>query len=301
MRRLFPLAILLGCFGSTSLPSRAGDQKDDPLVVVNPAGKEVKFSRWSLATGTRRLPWLADDKAKAGPEFLEFREEKSTTYKDGVLTLVPVASLKKLDYDNAKQTVTLTVALADGKDQVLTGTTKFVGINKLVLEGDADLGDLGAATVKFKGGDAKQGVQGIRFPRAKAVDAVTGETTTIVLDDKEKSKHTVAGLSPLYLVDGVYTLQPHLMFKKTVKIDFAKIASLRHLPSEDKKATSYDFEVVLNDGAKHNLTLLTKAEGEKKGKAGPALVGLVGRVPAGYQLFPAHTIAELRAGEKKSP
>ncbi len=299
MRRLLPLAIVVVCLGHVSLPSRAGDKKDEPLVVVNPEGKEVKFSRWNLSLGTRRLPWLGEGKAKAktGPEFLEFRAEKSTTYKDGVLTLVPLASVKKLDYDNAKQTVTLTVAHADGKDETLTGTTRFVGINKLVLEGDADLGDLGAATIKFKGGDAKQGVQSIRFPSPKAVDAVTGETAAIVLDDKEKSKHVVAGLAPLYLVDGVYALQPHLLFKKTVKIDFAKIASLLHVPSEDKKATSYDYEVVLSDGTKHNLTLLTKGEG----KGGPVLVGLVGRVPAGYQLFPPHTIAELRTGEKKSP
>ena len=140
MRRLFPLAIVVVCLGHASLPSRAGDKKDEPLVVVNPEGKEVKFSRWNLSLGTRRLPWLGEGKAKTktAPEFLEFREEKSTTYKDGVLTLVPLASVKKLDYDNAKQTVTLTVARADGKDEVLAGTTKFVGINKLVLEGDAE-------------------------------------------------------------------------------------------------------------------------------------------------------------------
>ncbi len=301
MRRLLPLAFLVACLASSSWRIDAGDKKAEPLVVVDPEGKEVKFARWSLAAGTRPLGWLAEGKAKNAPQFIEFRDEKSTTYKDGILTLVPVASVKKLDYDNVKQTVTLVVAVADGKDETLTGTTKFVGINKLVLEGDADLGDLGAATVKFKGGDAKAGIQGARFPRAKPVDAVTGDVTTILADDKEKSKHAVAGLSPLYLVDGSYVLQPHLMFKKTVKIDFAKIARLRHVPSEDKKATSYDFEVELSDGAKHNLTLLTKAEGEKKGKAGPALVGLVGRVPAGYKLFPPHTIAELRAAEKKAP
>src|SRR6185436_8214691 len=66
---------------------------DEPLVVVSPAGKDVKLITWHFSAGTRRLSWLLEPKLpKAnGPECLEFREEKSTTYQNGIATLIPLA------------------------------------------------------------------------------------------------------------------------------------------------------------------------------------------------------------------
>jgi len=56
---------------------------------------------------------------------------------------------------------------------------------------------------------------------------------------REKTRHTVADLTALYQVDGgIYRALPTLMFKKTVKIDLDRIASMQHVESEDKKQAS---------------------------------------------------------------
>jgi hypothetical protein len=276
------------------------DGKDGYLLVVPPTGgKEVKLVDWHFSHGTRHFSLAGDapkkpkSKTAQGPEYLEFREEKSTTFKDGILTLVPLASIRKIDYDREKKTVAVVVVKAGAKDETLTGVTKFVGINKLTLEADAVLDGLGAAIVKFQGGVEKGGLHSITFPAPKAVADVKGIAANLVAADKEKTKHTAHEVLPLYLIDGSYRVLPYLMFKKTVKIDMDKIASLRFIPSQDKKKISCDFEVTLKDGAKHTLTLLTKIDlGAKKSAS---FEGLVGRVPVGYKLFPPHTIQELHA------
>jgi hypothetical protein len=289
-------------------PTQAGDKKDGKdahLLVVPPTGgKEVKLVDWRFTLGTRRLdldgamPPKSKTKKPSGPEYLEFREDKSTTFQDGILTLVPLISLRKLEYDNDKKTVTAVVVKAGDKDETLSGTTKFNRINKIVLEADAVLEGLGNAVVKFNGGTT-DGLRSIRFPQPQAVKEAIGPITSIVAADKEKTKHAAHDLQPLYLVDGVYRLLSYVMFKKTVKIDLDKIASLRFIPSEDKKKISYDYEVTLRDGTKHTLTILTKIELEKAKSA--VFEGFIGRVPVGYKLFPAHTIQELRVAveEKK--
>jgi hypothetical protein len=289
-------------------PTQAGDKKDGKeshLLVVPPTGgKEIKLVDWRFSLGTRRLdldgsaPAKSKAKKPTGPEYLEFREDKSTTFQDGILTLVPLTSLRKLDYDNDKKTVTAVVVKAGDKDETLSGTTKFKGINKIVLEADAVLEGLGNAVVKFNGGTA-DGLRSIRFPQPHAAAEAKSPVTSIVAADKEKTKHAAHDLQPLYLVDGAYRLLPYVMFKKTVKIDMDKIASLRFIPSEDKKKISYDFEVTLRDGAKHTLTMLTKIDLEKSKSV--VFEGFLGRVPVGYKLFPPHTIQELRvAVEEKN-
>jgi hypothetical protein len=282
------------------------DGKDSYLLVVPPAGgKEVKLADWRFILGTRHFSLSGDapvkpkTKTPAGPEYLEFREDKSTTYQNGILTLVPLTSIRKIDYDRDKKTVAVVVVKAGDKDETLTGTTKFVGINKITLEADAVLDGLGAATVKFQGGVDK-GLHSITFPAPKPAAEVKGIASVIVAADKEKTKHTAHDPQPLYLIDGNYRVLPYLMFKKTVKLDMDKIAALQFVPSQDKKKISYDFEVTLKDGAKHTLTLLTKIDLDEKKSA--TFEGLVGRVPVGYKLFPAHTIQEFQAAmddEKK--
>src|SRR5262249_1551877 len=79
----------------------AGKKAGGVLVVIDHAGKEVKLSNWKFLSGTRRLSWLApagkakakaeeggEDEVPAGPEALALREENSTTFQNGVLTLV---------------------------------------------------------------------------------------------------------------------------------------------------------------------------------------------------------------------
>jgi hypothetical protein len=298
---------------------KAGKKAGGVLVVIDHAGKEVKLSAWKFLSGTRRLSWLApagkaraakgeeagEDEAPAGPEALALREENSTTFEKGILTLVPVTSLKKIDYDAEARTVRVTYLMASAKDSeagTLTGSTKYTGINKLTLEGEMDLGELGKAALKFQGGTPRS-VKSIQFPEPKPVPAPTGRPAVITASDKEKTKHQVSDLRVLYRVGrGQERLSNLLQFKATVKIDLAKLQKLRRVESEDKSGGGYDFEVTLKSGQEHTLTLLTNTNPDD-GK--PAqLEGLLGRVSGGYKLFPAHTILHVQfdqgdAGEGK--
>ena len=283
------------------------------LVVIDSAGKEQKLTAWKFTSGTRRLSWLAPpapppDRGKepapkdrgaakaaprsagAGPEALEFREEASTLFVEGVLTLVPLDRLRALDYDGEKETVTARVAAGPKPtdDVVLTGTTKFQKINKLAVEAEVDRGDLGIAEVKFLGGTAGRGVRALRFPPPKAgAPAAGGRPAVVTTAGKERSTHKVADLQALYLLpDGRERLSPLLMFKKTLRIDVARMRKLAASGEEDESS----WQVVLKDGGDETLTLLRAAtlDGQEA-----QLEGLLGRVPAGYKLFPPHTVAEV--------
>ncbi len=274
-----------------------GEKKESFLLVVPaPGGKEVKVADWRFTQGTKHFTYSVADKPLAkgkGPEYLEFRELKSTTYKNGIFTLIPLTSVKKITYDREKKSVAVS-ALADTEEVTLTGSTQFTTSNRLTLQAEARIEGLeGAATVTYQGGPDK-GVQSITFPTPKAADKVQGVTATVTADDKEKSKHTAHDIQPLYLVDGTYRVLPIIHFKKTIKIDLDKVASIRFLPSENKKVLSNDYEVTLKDGAKHTLSLLTTIEVEKKKIT---FVGLIGRVPVGYKLFSVDAIYEYRTGE----
>ncbi|HYT91652.1 MAG TPA: hypothetical protein VEL76_23265 [Gemmataceae bacterium] len=275
------------------------------LTVVDHNGKEVKLQTWKFLVGTRRVSWMAPaapkvdkkgEKTPAGVEVLEFRDDKSTTYKDGILTLIPLTSLKKLEYDHEKKTVEVTY-LATGEngpeEMSLTGSTRFIGINKLEVEAETDLGELGKAAMKFQGGSSK-GVHSLTFSTPKPVPAPTGRRAIIIGRDKEQTGHKIADIQALYLAEkGREQLSSTLHFKTTVKIDLAKLEKLRNVPPADAKTEwGPDYEVTLKDGKQLTLTLLQKTN-TKEGGAG-VLKGLVGRVPAGYKLFPLHTIVEVR-------
>ena len=116
--------------------------------------------------------------------------------------------------------------------------------------------------------------------------------TLIIADDKEKSKHTVYDLQPLYLVDGHYRVLPYLMFKTTVKIDMDKLAGMRVPAPRRQEKTHQQLRGDAARRAKHMLSLLTSIEGEKKKKM--TFVGLVGRVPVGYKIFHLDSILEFR-------
>jgi hypothetical protein len=293
-------------FVLASLADSLAGETAAELVVVDANGKDIKAKTWKFLSGTRHLSWLdkgpvdkKGDKTPRGPECLELREDRSTTLQDGILTLVPLTSVKKIDFDNDKKTIAVTVLTAGDKEEGLAGSTKYVGINKLNLEVDADLGALGSGTLKFQGGIAKGGIRGLRFAAAKTVAPVTGPAATITARDKEKTVHKVHDLVPLYRTGVNLAIHPQLMFKKTVRINLAGIQKLRHIEAEDKKQVSNDFEILLEDGKQLTLTLLRDAPLEE-GKSS-TLLGLIGRVPAGYKLFPLHTIDELRMDDKTAP
>jgi hypothetical protein len=302
------LAAVLASAGAADDPPKAA--APGTLVVIDAAGKEQKLTAWKFTTGTRRLAWLAPpapppDKdaappakgtpkarprpAAAGPEALEFREESSTLFVEGVLTFIPLDRLRALDYDAEKETVTARVAAGakPADDAVLTGTTKFQKINKLALEAEVDKGDLGIAEVKYLGGAAR-GVRGLRFPPPKAeAPPAGGRPAVVTTSGKQRSTHKVVDLQALYLLpDGRERLSPLLMFKKTLRVDVGKMRKLSASGEEDEGS----WQVALKDGGEETLTLLRTApiDGQEA-----TLEGLLGRVPAGYKLFPPHTIAEV--------
>ena len=279
------------------------------LVVIDAAGKEQKLKAWEFVAGTRRLSWLAPaaskegeedpkegrrPKAPAGPEALEFREENSTDFREGILTLIPLDRIRSIDYDD-KDKVSVHVATGPqpGDEEVLTGTTRYRGVNKITLAAEVDKGDLGIAEVKYLGGVPK-GVRAIRFPDAKAAPATPeGRVATVTVAEKEKNVQKVSDLQPLYrLADGGERLLPTLFFRKTLKVDVAKVQKLHAV--EDKETPGTEWEVTLPDGVE-TLTLITKPTLDGQ----PAVQeGLLGRVPAGYKLFPVHTVAEVEFCEK---
>lgn len=271
-------------FGLLLTSSSGGEKAAKQLVVIDSAGKEIPLASYTFLTGVRPLPW------SKGEQCLEFREEKSTQFRDGILTLIPLSSLRKLEFDLDKKTVTALVVAATG-DVALTGSTKFVGINKIAIQAEANLGGLGAATIKFRGGDAT-GIRGLRFPDPRPLPPATGVAARVIAADKEKTAHEVTELSALYQSkDGKSLLTPTLQFQKTVKIDLSRVRSLRHIPAENPKMISNDFEVILDDAQKHVLTLLTDTN-PQDGK--PAqFVGFVGRAATGCKLIPPHTVSEL--------
>jgi hypothetical protein len=312
--------ILLGAAlaGLAALAATRADEPakadGEPLVVVDNGGKEHKLKTWKFTQGTRRLGWLApaakDDepkdkpdptakappkgKAPAGPEALEFREEKSTNRVQGILTLVPLDHLRALEYDNMKETVKLTAATGPKAEDTATlnGLTSFQGVNKLAIEAEVDKGDLGVAEVKFLGGVPK-GVTALKFPAGKVEALPEGRPATVTTkpDTKGKTTHKVGDLQPLYRTAGGETLSPLVFFKKTLKIDVAKITKIGVTDAGNDSV----WALTLKDGGEESLTLLTNVTLDGK----PAtLEGFVGRVPAGYKLFPVAVIEEVVFDEK---
>ena len=304
--------VLAVAVGLAALWTSAGADGPPPgsLVIIDSAGKEHKIKGWKFALGTRRLTWLAaadkapappdkkDDKAAPkgarvlpGPEALEFRDDKSTNWQEGVVTLVPIERLRAIDYEAEKQLVTIKVAISDKPedDQALTGTTRFKGTNKITIEAEVDRGDMGIAEVKFLGGQPG-GVKAIRFPAPKAAAAATGRSAAVTVTDKMgKNTQNAIDLQALYrMADGTERLLPTLMFKKTFKVELAKVLKITIQPGG--KPDEAEWTLKLKDGEEQTLTLLKTIMIDDK----PAtLEGLLGKVPAGYKLFPPHAIAEI--------
>jgi hypothetical protein len=268
------------------------------LTVVDVAGKEHRLKAWRFVEGTQRLGWLAPAKkpgaegdAPAGPEALVVRDETKIHFLAGVVTLVPLDRLRTVAFDAEKETMTVRSSTGPKETdaQVLTGTTSYKGINKVALEADVDKGAAGVASVTFRGGVAKGGIREVRFPPPKTPPAPAGRPAVVVsADGSVRRTHVVHDLLPLYrLASGEVRLVPTLMFKKTLKIDVSHIKKIS-VSGDETDETAW--QVVQKDGDDSTLTLLNALPIDGK----PAqLAGLVGRVPAGYKLFPVRRIAEV--------
>ncbi|MFO0844597.1 MAG: hypothetical protein U0797_19735 [Gemmataceae bacterium] len=275
------------CF--VALPLLADDRPKPAapgtLLITDAAGKEHKVTGWTFTAGTRRLGWLVPaDKAKgkkAGPEALAVRDELKFNYLAGVVTLVPLDRLRSVRFEDEKMTVRAATGPKDEEDAVLVGTSAYKGINKVTLEADVDRGAAGVASLTFQGG-VPRGIKALRFPEPKAEPFKPGRPAVVVTMDKDVERtHKVSDLQPLYLMaDGREALSSTLMFKKTLKLDVAKVKSITAGEEEGDEPV---WRVVQKDGDDSTLTLLTAPplDGQKA-----TLVGLLGRVPVGYKLIP---------------
>ena len=89
-------AVLLGAAAVLPVCPAADDKPaDTPLTIVDGGGKELKIKGWKIVGGTRKLGWLADGDKPTAPEAFIFRDDNSTNYKNGILTLIPIGSLHR--------------------------------------------------------------------------------------------------------------------------------------------------------------------------------------------------------------
>jgi hypothetical protein len=301
---LVPGAALIALAGAGDAPRTPTDLA---VLVIDAAGKEQKLKSWKFAAGIRHLSWLApvpaapppDEDGKAprsrarlaptGPEALEFREEDSTLLVEGVLTFVPLDRIRSVDYDADEKTVTARVAAGPKPDDdaVLTGTTRFERVNKVVIEAEVDKGDLGVAEVRYFGGTPR-GIRGLRFTSPKPREAPAGRPALVTTAGKMPASHRVSDLQGLYrLANGYERLSPVLMFRKTIRVDVSKIQKINSAGPEEELG---NWQVRLKDGTEEGWSLLRviPLDGQDA-----QLEGFLGRVPAGYKLFPVPTIAEV--------
>ena len=256
--------------------------------VTDSAGKELTLKKWKIVAGTRKLSW-----AEGKPESFEIREVGSTSFKDGIITFVAMSRVQEVTWDYEKETMTVRVA---GLEKPLIGTTKYKDINVLTIEAEVDQGKSGVADLRFRGGPIKGGIRGIKFPNAKAPEKMpeAGPAFAFTVPPEAKSKagpafHQASGFQALYRTSNTEEkLLPYLMFKKTLKVEIANIGRLT-VGAYNAKDHTAECELKQKDGMDLSVSLLASFPIDGK----PAtLLGFVGTVPAGYRLFPIHTISQ---------
>jgi len=312
LRLLLPAAGLLAVLAS--LPGAAGAPPDGGAVVVDANDREHKLTAYKWLAGTRHLTWLdAKDPVKAieppdetkkgppmtkgpttrpavGPLAFEFREVESTTYVNGVVTLIPLDRLRKLEFDAAMKTATAVVAPGgkDEEDVTLTGSTQFKGFNQPALEAEIDRGPMGVAALKFLGGTPTGGIKSVAFPVKKGAEEKPGRASKItIVHDKKKVEQTVTDLKPLYqYATGAEVVAPAILFRKTLKVELGNVLKIVNANPGQVETT---LDVTFKDDTTETLTAWNTVKLDGKDAT---LVGFVARVPAGWRIYPLHTVAE---------
>jgi hypothetical protein len=282
------LALALPAFASAQVYRTDGK-------VVDAAGKEHQLKDASLIQGVVPLAWLG----KESPPHLEFREHHSTLLVDGIRTYVPIASVKKIAYDHEKKNVTVTVFATDGKEATLLGPSQYLQINRYACEAERDFEKRGIAIVRFTGGDATHGFQSLELNGAKSVSEVApGRKAVLFANDKERSRHEVSDLRVAYQSPMSTTLLPHLLLQGGQTLELTSFQELRPGPV-DPKTKGLTLEVVQGE---KKTTMRLAEPAPLDAKTTGKLVGLVGRTPLGYKVFPVGAIVELTYDpDKKAP
>jgi hypothetical protein len=289
-------AVLLGSLAAAAAqvveqPAAGGE----PVVVVDSAGKEVRLTGVKVTGGVRRLGWLADpkgagDDAKKGPLAFQLREPHSTTYAQGVVTLVPLAAIEAIRYEPDKMTVSV-----KGLKEPLVGSTQFRGINTLAFEGDS-----GGSVAKFAGGVPKGGIKSVTFPNAKPLPDRKPDrqawSVQIVQPKAGDPTLTVRNLMVLYAYPGgAEELTDQLSVRKGGVYPLWTLNRLEVLavdPNTQMAAAEIQAQALLPrapwvDTVEQVVAVpLTREKDKRTG----TLVGLVGEVDAGWKLFPLHAV-----------
>lgn len=287
--------LLAGTIALASGSFAADPPKEGPQPVITDAGgKEVTLKKWKIVGGLRKLGWLPDK-----IDAFEMREFGSTTYKEGVLTLVPMSRIESIRYEYDKETASVQLA---GLEKPLQGTTKYKDINMIAIRAEVDQGASGVADLRFVGGLIKGGFKDVKFPGAKAPDGPPAKgdlfSFLVVPDGKGKTGTVVTALNVQGLYrfsDGSEKLLPWLMFKKTLKIELSDIQKL-NVGEYNLKEKTAECDVVKKDGTQLSVTLLGSVTVDGKTAT---LVGMLGVVDAGWKLFPIHTFTQFQPGELK--
>jgi hypothetical protein len=284
------LALGLGVSASGGESAPAGAE------VTDAEGKEVKVTGPKFTAGTRRLAWLADpggatDDAKKGPLALEVREPHSTAYKQGVVTLVPLASVESVKYDYDKKVARVAVK---GLAEPLAGTLEYQGLNVLAFSGTAE-----GKAASFRGGAFAMGnVKAVAFPDAKPVPGRKGFSAWQVQIDQPKAMNPtlrVGELKFLYQLPGgaeVLTESGAAHRGEPLKLDGSVKSYTRFALDPNSRVVVADVTV----GDKERAVVIPPTA-ELDGKSA-TLVGLVAEVEAGWKLVPLHTIKGMKRPQK---
>ena len=321
-RNVLTLALsfaLLAAARSHSAPADESSKTKDPpkvaekevLVVIDSAGKEQKLTKWKITQGVRHLGWLGDAggaqeteapaKGKkghgpsVGPRAFVMLEDSGTSWQKCIMTYIPLESIRSIDFDNAKESMTVHVATnaKPADDITLRGPTGYRDINKFAIDAEVDKGDLGVAEVHYSGG-IKTGIQGVRFPSPKPVPPENKDARQAAVSYSDHDNKYVGNfhdLQPLYRFgDEHEVVSPLLFFKKTVKIDLGKIKKI--VPNkDDSTAAGPIWNVTLKNGDVETFTLLLRAPLDGKEAQ---LDGFVAKVPAGYRIIPVNNASLLQ-------
>jgi len=261
------------------------------FALVDSGGKEHKLTGVKLSGGTRRLAFLADAKgasedAKRGPLALAIREPNSTTFNNGVLTLIPLSCVESVKYDYEK----LAMSVAVKGQNPVPGTLAFRGINVLSL--DAKAGDV---ATKFGGGTPKDGFKSLAWPNAKPLASRAVGTAWHVQIEQPKAKDptlTVRNLKALYTFAGGFELLSDTLpvrkgepFKLDTKLKKLEMVAI------DPNTQNSAVELTLEGSPEKLVAMpLTLEQGTRLG----TLLGFVGEVDAGWKLFPLHCVKVIK-------
>jgi hypothetical protein len=287
---IIPAAAPVGQETSAAVPESQGTDRT-AVVAARRRGTEFKIKDWKFTSGTKRLSWVAP---APGVEALAFYEGKVAPLKKSVLTYLPIASIRSIHFDTArdKEIVTVRVARSDKEadDEILIGPLFYSGFNTLEITGTIDTADKDQETVDFDGG-SREGVRSIKFSSPKPIEPLPkGRAASVKHVKMEYPTLQVVDLQVLYVQgDGSWKTLPTLYFNDPSK---AELANIRKLTQMRSGGNSY--QVTLLTGQKNPRVIVN----EPKDAGDVELVGFVGRFSAGYRIFPLVTVGEVLFEDK---